>query len=208
MSTKLLGFDVSREILQTKMSFIVTRYGPRLLKPLKVSHNFKQLSSFVKDEFSGMKYWEQDYASRKKNTEDKESLEESISYEDLYKNSYNAFVSKTSLAQDESTSMAVTGQDDATSPNDNLTHVDVTGRANMVDVGDKKVAILVLYSNSKLRSKDLLKHCTDEILAIIEISNSIVLEQDQLNNNLRSFITPRIYSLKPGQFSLSSLDYY
>lgn len=138
MSTKHGAFDISTasKKLLTKMSFLVTRSVPRLMKSLqgsRVSNKFNQLSSFVKDEFSGMKYWEHDYAARQKTNGEEKDVEEPSRYEDMYRNSYNAYISKASSASDELTS--------SSSSSANLTHVDVTGRANMVDVGDKNVTL-------------------------------------------------------------------
>ena len=124
------------------MSFLVTRSASKLvlnshLVP-KVKANSVQLSSFVKDEFSGMKYWEHDYVARQKDNVDAKNLDEASSYEDMYKNSYNAYISKENLAPVEAAEKTRSGST-MSSQSANLTHVDVTGRANMVDVGDKNV---------------------------------------------------------------------
>jgi len=83
-----------------------------------------------------MKYWEQDYNSRMLKKEEEKSDTADTAYEDMYRNSYNDYTSKLNFPPEASTG----GQTEA-SPSKNLTHVDVTGRANMVDVGDKSVTL-------------------------------------------------------------------
>ena len=82
-----------------------------------VVKSVRKFSPFVKDENSSMKYWEQDM--QKSNEENAESH----SYEDVYQSSYNAHAASKVFA----------GQKE-------LSHVDGSGRANMVDVGDKEVS--------------------------------------------------------------------
>ena len=69
-----------------------------------------------------MKYWEKDYTK----IVDADS-NKNVTYEDIYQESYNAHVATLKTSQQSSPL--------------NLTHVDGTGRANMVDVGDKNVTL-------------------------------------------------------------------
>jgi hypothetical protein len=78
--------------------------------------NARQFSSFIKDENSSMKYWEHD------NQKSQKESNESSSYEEVYQSSYDAHASQIFGGQKV------------------LSHVDGSGRANMVDVGDKPVS--------------------------------------------------------------------
>ena len=90
----------------------------------QIKNSIRKFSSFIKDENSENKYWEKEYEQKMC---DEDAKKESIPYEDLYLSSYNAFQASNAT------------QVDTSQTSQTLTHVDSSGRANMVDVGDKIV---------------------------------------------------------------------
>jgi hypothetical protein len=100
--------------------------------------SIRPFSSFIKDENSGMKYWETQY--KQKTSQD----DAKINYEELYQSSYNAFQASNvdasqTLNYDQNTTTKIGASKTSNDDRKTLTHVDLTGRANMVDVGDKSV---------------------------------------------------------------------